>query len=490
MGHIVGKAIRNVWSPLVLFIIVVFIITQVDIILQKLGLPENWLNTSIKVLSVIAWIFAAMLTVRIIRILFWEGFVQNTIGRRPPRLVMQLGNVFVFFLALTGMMTFTFGQSITAFWTASGAIGIVVGFALRNLILDTFSGLAIHMEQPFKVGDWINCHTRMGDFIGRVEETNWRTTRLWTTSRNMVIIPNSFLTTTVVSNFSMPDGEARFELEFVLDFSVSTDRAIRVLTAAAIQAIGNKGPLADPVPKVRVNGITQYGVEYKLRYYLDPAKTSPSKARNTLVTNIVQHLNHAGLTLSYPKRDLYMAKMPWRQKDWTYHKDQISQLGKLSLFKALSGEDLEFIADKMIVRNYKSGKTVVSQGDAGETMFVLAEGMLEVFVDTDGDQNIKVAELAPGTFFGEKSLLTGEARSATICCSTDAMIGEITKDAMSELFARNRKVAELLSHAVVVRDLHNMDTMTHANEKDQQEALEEKTDIFLNKLKSFFGMSK
>jgi len=372
-------------------------------------------------------------------------------------------------------------------WAASGAIGIVVGFALRNLILDTFSGLAIHLERPFKVGDWITCHARMGDYIGRVEETNWRTTRLWTTSRNIVIIPNSYLTTTLITNFSMPETPARFEMTFVLDFSVPSERAIRILSAAVVSAIGPKGPLADPPPKVRVDEVSKYGVEYKMRYFLEPADVSPSKARDTITRAVLKHINQAGITLSYPRQDVFYARMPWRHKDWSYLKDQIHQLQSLSLFTRLDEEEVAFIAAHMSVHSLDKNTVVVEQGTAGSSMFILAEGLLEVLIDQPDGTQIKVADLAPGTFFGEKSLLTGEPRSATVICVAESVVCEITKSCMAELLERNPNLAETLGRAVVERDMMNELALSRATREEVDSKVSSVVGQMVEKIKNFFS---
>jgi small-conductance mechanosensitive channel len=269
--------------------------------------------------------------------------------------------VAVYLGAVGAILAWVFNQPVTAFWAASGAVGVVIGFALQNLILDTFSGLAIHLERPFKVGAWINVHTRMGEFIGRVEETNWRTTRLWTTGRNVVVVPNNFMTTTVVVNFSLPDDLARFELEFLFDFNVPTARVVRVLTAGVLSAVGPAGPLAEPAPKVRFDSVSEEGISYKVRYFLNPNVTSPAKARDATLGKIMSHLHHSGLSLTYPKHDVYVADMPWRQKDWAHHKDQTRQLQRLSLFSVLSMDDLEFLASQMKVRQHSKGQVIVSE---------------------------------------------------------------------------------------------------------------------------------
>lgn len=452
----------------------------------SLGLSTALLVPMKQAAQVFVWLAGAWLFSRLATLVIWDGFVSRLLGRAPPRLIIQLGGVVIFLLAISGILRFVFGESVTAIWAASGAIGIVIGFALQQLILDTFSGLAIHLERPFKVGDWINCHTRMGDYIGRVEETNWRTTRLWTTSRNIVVIPNSFLTTTLLTNYSMPGTAARFELDFVLDFSVPSDRAMRVLTAALISTIGPKGPLAFPAPKVMVNGTADYGVKYCLRYFLEPAKVTPSKARHTITQAVLRHINQAGLSLSYPRQDLFLARMPWRQKNWSYLKDQIRQLGAISLFAKFEKEDLEFIARHMSIHELDEKTVVVRQGEQGDSMFILAEGLLEVLIDQPDGTQTKVADLAPGTFFGEKSLLTGQSRSATVLCVAESIICEVTKNCMMSLLEQKPELAESLGRAVVERDMQNELTLSRLTKDEVNAKVSSALDEFVSKIRRFF----
>ena len=301
----------------------------------------------------------------------------------------------IFLLAVSGIIGVVFEQSVVGIWATSSAVGVVIGLAVQNLILDTASGIALNIERPFKPGDWINVHTRFGEYIGRVIETNWRTTRLWTTGRNVITIPNSFMTTTIVTNYSMPGSISRFELDFTLDFSVDTQRGLRILNAALLGAVGERGPLGDPEPKVRISGVGEHGIVYKARYYIDPIVTSPSKARHSVIASVMEHVGRAGLTLAYPKSDVFVARMPWRQQNWTSPKDQARQLGKLSLFGALGPDDLAFLVSRMQVDSYKKDGIVVEQDAEGDSMYILAEGLLEVWVRNETGTKFKVADLAP-----------------------------------------------------------------------------------------------
>ena len=474
-------------GPLIATIVCAVTLAYVADIHAGLGFAEGFLVPMQQAAQVAIWLAGAWLFNRLVVLVFWDGFVSHILGRELPRLIIQLGGVIVFLLAVSGILRFVFGESVTAIWAASGAAGVVIGFALQRLILDTFSGFAIHLERPFKVGDWINVHHRMGNFIGRVEETNWRTTRLWTTSHNVVIIPNSLLTATILTNYSMPETASGFDIDFVLDFSVPTDRATRIFSAALVSTIGHKGLLVSPPPKVLVNGVTEHGVEYRLSYFIEPADVAPAKARDTVTRAVLKHINQAGLSLSYPRQDVFLARMPWRHKNWSYLKDQIRQLGAISLFAEFSEEDLEFIAKHMSVHELDEKTVIVRQGEKGDSMFILAEGLLEVLIDQPDGMQVKVADLAPGTFFGEKSLLTGQSRSATVLCIAESIVCEITRNCMMSLLDRKPELAEALGRAVIERDMQNELTLSRATKEEVNSKVSSALDDVVAKIRQFFS---
>jgi RNase P/RNase MRP subunit p29 len=105
-----------------------------------------------------------------------------------------------------GVVATVFDKSITGIWATSGVFGIVLGIALRNVILDVFIGLSMHVEQSFRIGDWVMVHQnrRETHIVGQVIEINWRTTRLKTTEKNMIVVPNSKMGEAVLTNYMQP----------------------------------------------------------------------------------------------------------------------------------------------------------------------------------------------------------------------------------------------------------------------------------------------
>jgi putative ABC transport system ATP-binding protein len=88
-------------------------------------------------------------------------------------------------------------------------------------------------------------------------------------------------------------------------------------------------------------------------------------------------------------------------------------LRTIDLFSRFSPTELANIADQMTVREFAKGDHLIRQNDVGEEFFILGSGSIDVLIDRgDGPQHVRT--LAPGSAFGEKALLTGEPRSASI----------------------------------------------------------------------------
>lgn len=490
-----NTSVSDSWKDLVKYFIyptgVLVVAWLISRAATGLSLAPHHLDIASLMSGTLYWLAGASYFNRMARILIWDKVVASVVGRTPPQLLVQLGNFIVYLITMSFIISRVFNESVTSFWAASGALGVVIGLALRNLIMDTFSGLALQLEAPFRAGDWISVHTRMGEFLGRVEDTNWRTTRLWRTDRSTIVIPNSYITNTVMVNLTNPDPIGRFEIEFTLDYKVPYERAIRILTAAMIDSIGDKGPLADPKPKVRLNGIGTYGLTYLGRYYLRPEQVTPSKARNTIYANVVEHLKRAGLTMAYPKQDIFLASMPWRQQNWEYNKDRARLLSQVGLFTDLNASEHEYLAKHCELIELKPGDSVIHQGEEGSSMFILGEGLLDVYIKLPDSENpVNIARLTPGSFFGEKSLLTGEPRSATITAVTVAIVCRISSNSMHELFKEKPDVAETLARTVAKREIENNAKFSELSAQEKEDAMRSTAGSFLQKIKNFLPFSR
>jgi small-conductance mechanosensitive channel len=147
--------------------------------------------------------------------------------------------------------------SISGFIAASGVAGLVLGFALRGMIADFFSGIALNLDRSFSLGDHIKLDTGAE---GEVVEINWRTTVLRNLPGNHVAVPNSKISEMRIENYSRPETNHLMWSLITLDFDVPIPRAERILTAAVTQAQASIGGHGTPFARVR--DITAHGVEY------------------------------------------------------------------------------------------------------------------------------------------------------------------------------------------------------------------------------------
>jgi len=430
------------------------------------------------------WLSAAYLLNRLLQVFFWEGLIKRTLGGVPPRLLRDVSGFVVYMLAITAIIGVVFNRPVTGIWATSGVAGLVIGLALRNVILDVFIGLAVNMDHPYRINDFI---LLQGGLVGRVTEIDWRTTRIQTDEGNLIIIPNSRIGDMVVTNLSLPNTKSEQELFFSLDFAIPTARATRILTASAMAVVGD-GVLEEPEPKATIKGLSHEGVEYKLAYWIDAAHCSPGKAKHRVMQSVLEEFHQSGITPAQPKQDVFHAPMPNRQLDTRSAEDRAELLSRIELFAGLNREQLETLAMDLTQQVFSKGTPVIKQGDPGESMFIVIEGLLHAQIDFgNGHSATRVGHVRPGEFFGEMSLLTGEPRAATVVAATDTLAYEVSKSDMDSIFLNRPQLADDMSRVVAKRRLQNDDAYAKASapEKAQHEATLARQ--IAEKIHRFFG---
>ena len=96
-------------------------------------------------------------------------------------------------------------------------------------------------------------------------------------------------------------------------------------------------------------------------------------------------------------------------------------------FESLSTAALTGVAERMKPRRMRAGDDLVRQGEIGLELFVIRSGGVEVLVGANGATR-KVADLGAGDFFGERALITGEPRVATVRSTEDGIVYTLDKE--------------------------------------------------------------
>jgi len=442
-------------------------------------------------INILFWIVAAIFLNRLLKIFFWEGNARKTLKGNVPQLLIDMVPLLIYIIAVTIIIGYVFEQPLTGLWATSGVVAIVLGLALRNIILGIFTGLAVNIEKPYTIGDWIQVHQRTPEqnVVGQILEINWRATRLKTEKDTIVIIPNSIMSTLLVTNFWNPHSETRQEITYCVDFSVPVERVRRVLLAAAKEVLEQQGFLKNRQPDVLVKNTTDLGIVYEIRYWIQAwHQITPSKSRNSINTIVLRHLRTAGISLAYPKQDIYHKKMPVRHYDAATLSDRVKIVSMVELFSHLPEDAIEELANHMDHIVFKANDTIVKIGDDGDSMFIIVEGVAEVHLSENGNM-VKVSQLYPGQFFGEMSLLIGEPRSADVVATTDLVAYRLQREHFSKTFEKYPHFIEKSSEILVERKYQNAQLLRELEERAAT-TIPENPRLLGAKIRAFFSGAK
>jgi len=133
----------------------------------------------------------------------------------------------------------------------------------------------------------------------------------------------------------------------------------------------------------------------------------------------------------------------------------VSLLSRTQLFGDLDHDTLARLGDRAVERTYRRGQLVCHEGDTGDALFVVVEGLIKVFVTSEDGEEMVLVTLRPPETFGELALIDGRARSASAEALEHSSVLALTRPTLIDLMASNPALVESLlrSLGAVVRRL-------------------------------------
>ena len=177
-----------------------------------------------------------------------------------------------------------------------GAAGLAVGLALQGSLSNFASGVLIVLFRPYKVGDWIEG----GGISGAVEDVQILTTVLKTGDNKRVIIPNSQIMGSTITNYSANETR-RVDLVVGVSYSDDLDQVRNELESlvAADDRI-----LDDPAVMIAVSELADSSVNFVVRPWV---KTSDYwGVYFSLTEAIKKRFDDVGISIPFPQQDVYI----------------------------------------------------------------------------------------------------------------------------------------------------------------------------------------
>jgi cAMP-dependent protein kinase regulator len=114
------------------------------------------------------------------------------------------------------------------------------------------------------------------------------------------------------------------------------------------------------------------------------------------------------------------------------------------LFRGMSPQEVVAVIRGLRLLSFDSGHILVTEGEPGDSLFVLTTGRCRAFVRNPAGRNVEVRELIEGDFFGEISVLTGQPRSATVTIASPCELLELDRGSLDSILAAHPHVQEVL----------------------------------------------
>ena len=395
-------------------------------------------------LSAIARLLLVLAIVNTVVTLLVNPWRDDRPSERFPGIVQDVAVIAIFVVIATVLLR---EQLLTT--SAVGAV--VVGFALQDTLGNLFAGLAIQIEKPFRVGHWVQVGPERE---GQVQEITWRATKLRTKAGQFLIIPNSVIAKEPVLNYSEPTVPTRIDVEVGASYSTPPNEVKR----AVQEALANS-PLVmrAPEPQVVIKSFGGSSIDYLAQFWIEDYAIDRA-ARDQVRTNLWYTFRRHNIEMPYPIQIQYE-----RDEEPLRTDRQVAaaagRLAAVDLFAPLTQEARHALALSGDERLFAAGEAIVHQGAAGDSMFVVLSGRVRVSIDPAGQE---VAVIPAGGFFGEMSMLTGDARTATVKAIEDSVVLEISAADFRSLAEANPALIDHVSTVVGTRRTGLEEARAHA----------------------------
>ncbi len=216
-------------------------------------------------------------------------------ARRP---LLKIVRFAVVFLSVSVAFGFAgFGNILTSLATIGAAATLAIGFAMQNVIGNFVAGVFIFVEQPFRIGDWIEWDGNSGV----VEDISLRVSRVRTFDNELLTVPNSQLTDNVIKN-PVAKEQLRMKFLFGIGYDEDIERANEIIVE---EAEANPDILDDPAPSVRLTELGDSHVGLQSRIWIEePSRSDFVRIRGEYVTSVKQRFDEEDIDIPFPTRTL------------------------------------------------------------------------------------------------------------------------------------------------------------------------------------------
>src|ERR1041385_595984 len=337
------------------------------------GVHASWRNQ----VGAAVILLSTALVVALINRYVWDFYFEKKRQTLIPHFLREVVAGIIFLIVLLLVLSYGYHAEaqLKGLLAGSGVVAIVVGFAGQNLFSGIIGGIAIQINRPYKVGDWL----QVGERFAEVMEINWRSTRLRTNDNIYLDIPNNVMVSHEIVNLHYPTEVHAMRIRVGVEYKNPPNLVKDALYRAASTA---RNVLAQPKVRVFLVDFAESAVIYEIKYYMGN-HSRINETNDAVRTNVWYELKRQGITIPFPIRTLHVERRAVRPVQ-EEQQEARALLRDEALFECLSDSQIDSIVEQAHVSHSGRGERVIREGAEGDSMFVLLRGAAEVYISRNG----------------------------------------------------------------------------------------------------------
>lgn len=274
---------------------------------QKLIAQLFFIFEKIDKLIVFAFIVSLFALVSAIIVQIIKGSVDKIDAPLPN--VEIFYNLIRIILIIIGVITalWYMGVPMAPVLTTLGVGGLAISLALQGILSNLFSGINILFSKTFDKGDYIKVDNQ---FEGFVEDISWFSTTLLMRNNNRVIIPNSKIVESVITNYNKPTSPMAVWVPVGVSYSSDLEKVERV-TIEVAKEVQKSVHGADPdfEPFIRYNQFADFSINFNvIMRVLDISEGAHFVLTHEFIKKLKKRYDEEGIEIPFPIRTVYIKK--------------------------------------------------------------------------------------------------------------------------------------------------------------------------------------
>ena len=404
---------------------------------HQFSIIETQLQFVVHLMAILA---ISWCTARFVEIFLLSKSKRDDIAIYLPGLERGLLYISALFIGLMIFLNIR-GVSITGLYVSTGAAAALIAFAMQRTLGDLFSGIALSIEHPFRLGDWVELNDGTQ---GQIIDINWRATRIRTWDNATLIVPNSELAQQSIKNLHGANHAFSPWYEVKISADVDPRFAKALLLEAALRC---DKILKKPQPSVRLKDASTVPYTYMVWVHYQDFRTMFA-GREELFREIHYGLKQAGIQVAPDTHEIHSRRAEAVSIELP---TILLALKGLDVANILTDSEIEEMANMSQHHSFEAG-TVIMQEDETATAFdIIATGIVESSIKTNKGTTKVIDQLKPGQYFGISSMVTDSPSFLEFTALTDVSLIRVDLDCFRAIINNRPELSEELAQIVKQR---------------------------------------